>query len=199
MSTFKPDELMRQNYLQNKLSPEDEEQMELWLADHPDALEEMELDLLMKAGVIENQGSLTVSPSSSANYWKPMAMAASVAFMLVTAFLLNEKLASESVGVISPKHIELSQDRSIQTQVAQFKNTEHVLLQIPVNIYEDSDYKVEIIQNEYVLLSVDSMAPQMGSISLFITEQTYPPGKYQLELTQLESQQIQQFLFEITD
>ena len=51
MNIFKPDETMLHNYLQNKLSPSDEEQMELWLTDHPEALEELELDLVMKEGI----------------------------------------------------------------------------------------------------------------------------------------------------
>ncbi|WP_223789507.1 hypothetical protein [Marinicella meishanensis] len=51
MSEFQPDKTMLRHYLQNKLSPDDETQLELWLADHPEALADLELDLLMQVGV----------------------------------------------------------------------------------------------------------------------------------------------------
>ncbi len=46
MSAFQPDQAMLENYIQHKLSPEHEEQVELWLMDNPGALEDIKLDLV---------------------------------------------------------------------------------------------------------------------------------------------------------
>ena len=46
MTEFKPNETMLQNYIQDKLSPQDTEQLELWLADHPEVMQDLELDMM---------------------------------------------------------------------------------------------------------------------------------------------------------
>ena len=51
MTKFKPSENTLQNYLQNKLNETETEQVELWLPDHPDVMEDLELSLMLKEGI----------------------------------------------------------------------------------------------------------------------------------------------------
>ncbi len=45
MNNFCPDQAMLRHYIQQKLSPEEEEKLELWLADKPEVVEDLRLDL----------------------------------------------------------------------------------------------------------------------------------------------------------
>ena len=63
MSTFTPNETQLQNYIQNKLSDSEVEKVELWLADHPEVLEDMEMGVMFKQG-LKNQTYIQNSKSS---------------------------------------------------------------------------------------------------------------------------------------
>jgi hypothetical protein len=199
MRSFKPDEKMLQNYLQNKLTPQDEEQLELWLADHPEALEDMELDLMMKVGVTENTFLNDALAAKPFHHWKSLAIAASVALTVVSALLLQEKLLHVPMGVIYPNSFVLSHNRSDNTEIIKLKKTEHALLQIPVSVYLAGNYKLSIKQSERTLFESDDVAPELGVISLVISKQTYPVGIYQLILTNQNSLESQAFQFQIED
>jgi hypothetical protein len=55
MTTYQPAPDTRERFLQGKLSESETSQFELWLADHPDELEILELDLLMQEGLKNNR------------------------------------------------------------------------------------------------------------------------------------------------
>lgn len=97
MNKFQPDQTMLHQYLQNKLSPTEEEQLELWLADHPDVLEDLELDLMMQAGVGATANNKKQEMSVS-HVTKTQFLAKLKPHMLVSSLVLTVGLMGYFIG-----------------------------------------------------------------------------------------------------
>jgi hypothetical protein len=92
MTTYQPAPDTRERFLQGKLSESETSQFELWLADHPDELEILELDLLMQEGLKSQRKHLDADPAQPLLTMKHWLMATPVMLLVVIGswLLLNQ-------------------------------------------------------------------------------------------------------------
>ena len=157
MSTFTPDDDMLQQYIQQKLSPEDEEQLELWLAENPHVLEELELDLMMKENF---QSPLTSEPTikehdNSLIYWfnfltRPVAYIPLVLLIVSTAYFLINSNTINRFTKIEPNAsiIYLSNTRGGGSSIKQPQKNFVVVLQL--SQISQSEFTVKIAMDDKV-------------------------------------------------
>ncbi len=188
MNIFKPDETMLHNYLQNKLSPSDEEQMELWLADHPDALEELEFDLMMKGGVEQEisyaktkNGSLSIAQMFNHKLVYLLGGAAFAAIFMLSIF--NFKQASQpesSFQIIQLNHLRGNSINLNAGEAIKIENTiNNIVIQLQMNFPEgllpiDGVYQVVIKNNT----TDDVVANMSGLLPLNVNE--YRDGEFNI-------------------
>ena len=95
MTRYHPAPDTRDRYLQGKLSETEAADYELWLADHPDELEILELDLLMQEGLKRQQTAapaiepMTAQPVSTMRQWL-LAMPLMLLVVIGSWLLLNQ-------------------------------------------------------------------------------------------------------------
>jgi hypothetical protein len=116
MTHFKPTNTMLQNYIQDKLSPQETEQLELWLADHPEVMDDLELDLMFKQADY-NPSTETVkvkAPSFqwldifTGRKWLPVHL---LAYGLVAFFMINALTHRETSVYADVINIEVDTTR----------------------------------------------------------------------------------------
>ncbi len=205
MNVFKPDETMLHNYLQNKLSPQDEEQLELWLADHPEALEDLELDLLMKEGVnfVVNKAEKPIGNAEETSVWKkPLAWAASVSLMLLSAALTKTYLwtdASTDLNVMQPTIYEFAKTRSNGEEAITIQKSADSLLFVTVSTFDEGNYLVDILQSGELVYSVSDLEQQLAAVTLVIPKNSLDSGAYELSVTNMVSQYQEKYSFTVVD
>ena len=103
MTRYHPAPDTRDRYTQGKLSETEASDYELWLADHPDELEILELDMLMQEGLKRQQAAapaiepMTAQPVSAMRQWL-LAMPLMLLVVIGSWLLLNQ--ASPEVHTI---------------------------------------------------------------------------------------------------
>jgi len=103
MTRYHPAPDTRDRFLQGKLSETEAADYELWLADHPDELEILELDLLMQEGLNRQQAAapviepMSVKPVSTMRQWL-LAMPLMLLVVIGSWLLMNQ--ASPEVHTI---------------------------------------------------------------------------------------------------
>ncbi len=192
--SYTPDEQVKQDYIQNKLSPDAKLKFETWLFDHPDEQEELELDLILKSGVKQYYQEETVKKVSKVGWLPAFGMAA--AFVLMTWGLLMPMLNGEGAeGLVAPDVSIFSQLRSAEQTVWQLDGASDQLIQIPVAYLSNDTYQVNISGGSDMQIS--GLTPNLDMVSLMVSKGTLNAGDYQLELVNLVNNEKQQFAFQV--
>ncbi len=186
MNTFKPDETMLHNYLQNKLSPSDEEQLELWLADHPELLEDLELDLVMKEGLEKKK---LTSDDNSINYLSnhtssfnllslPSFIAGMFVALLTSFFYLNYK-QSDNNPMSLVQEFTISQTRSVEDVIEITVDSNEVLLRI--NLKDEWTQSYEkfkvVLSSRNVEISSALLTPNWNNSLMMLFDVEYLANK----------------------
>lgn len=180
MKTITPDAEMLRDYVQRKLGAEKEEQVELWLADNPAAVAELEFDLALQEAISEVPESTTEQARSEMPFWlawltRP-AFAGAVAIALLAAIVtptalflaadarnedLSQRLARlgpQSSDIRSVTIVDLSASRGQQTVDAIIRPPEgqaEVVFRVFVSDPSFSSYRVRLIDEA----SMDTTLP----------------------------------------
>ena len=123
MTEFNPNESMLQNYIQNKLNPQDTEQLELWLADHPEIMESLELDIMFsqsKEGFKQTQQPKQTQAFSIWNFFtsKKLVPINVLAYGLALIFVFNGLLKNNTDENFSAAtFIELEKQRGADENI----------------------------------------------------------------------------------
>lgn len=198
MSEFKPDEKMLQDYIQNKLSAENTEAVELWLAEHPQVLQDMQLDMMFTQGLEDMQATdesdaHQVFHLPDSTFFNRFALA----FLLVLAFFLGGLTVhyfDEDTGLsmTSPDTVMLSTTRSSQTAV-QLHHHQNTVLQIPVGYLSDDPHTVELSDTSKTIYRLDHVTAKDDLLTVFIPQDLLAPGSYQLAVTNLNTWERETF------
>ncbi|WP_154223546.1 hypothetical protein [Marinicella rhabdoformis] len=193
---FQPDEKMKQDYIQNKLSPDAKTQFEMWLFEHPSEQEELELDLILKSGVKKYYEEEAKTETHKVSWLPAFGMAA--AFVLMTWGLLMPKDDMLSEGLVAPQISVFSQVRSAEQLVWNLSKESDHLIQMPVAYLSSDLYQVAINSvNEGTneMMKISDLTPTYDMVSVLVSKGQLSEGNYQLTLTNQKSNEQQQFSF----
>lgn len=192
---FQPDEQMKQDYIQNKLSPDAKSQFEMWLFEHPSEQEELELDLILKAGVKNYYQTEEQEKNPNHINWLP-AFGMAAAFVLMTwGLLMPSQNTSNVQSLVAPTVSVFSQVRSAEQPNWVLSGKQDHLIQIPVDYLSSDAYQVSI--TGAVDMQIENLEPHLDLISVIVTKNSLTSGDYQLELINQNTQEKQQFAFSV--
>ena len=145
MTKFKPDETMLQNYIQNKLSPKDTEQLELWLADHPEVMQDLELDIMFSQAKHDLDEAPQPKQTKSFSLWdfltsRKMVPIHLMAYVLIGFLLFNVMNNSSPSLNSAATFIELEKTRS--SEVPQLSYTHIKGNAITIRFFPDSEKEI---------------------------------------------------------
>ena len=209
MAEFKPDKIMLNNYLQNKLNDSETEQLELWLSDYPDVMEELELSLMLKDGVsslainslpekIENENHKT-NKYVWLTEWLKFPVLASVA--LFFGYYIGQNNLSDNIQG-NPNNIygnALLID--IETMRGEIKkpdaeiyldnNKRPVVITLEVSSLSEKTAVAEILfANNREKIKVEVEFSYLGIASLFIGPENLEPGLLTINLREFDQAPI---------
>jgi hypothetical protein len=197
MNPFKPDETMLNNYIQNKLSEGETEKLELWLADHPDVMQDLELGVMFKQADFEP----SIAKEKTQNWLqklfsKPTLVFSHVAVFALGIFLLNLLLIDKPIDISSPNVTMFSQTRGVD-DTYQLSNSKDLLIQIPVEYLSQSLYEITISGQGGYQFNVSNLKADSDIVSLYIPKEKLVNGAYVLEVTNQDSKDKTNYNFEI--
>jgi len=189
MTEFKPDEIMLQNYIQNKLSPIETEQLELWLADHPDVMQELELDMMFSQSKQAFKQVEQPKQTKSFNIWdfftsKKLFPVHALAYGLALFFVFNGLFNNSVNDNFSPAtFIELEKVRGNETHVLEYNHPLENALTI--RFFPDSASQIyKVIMNsesqskKYVVENLK--ADNYGSITISLNNENKLNDKWEI-------------------
>jgi hypothetical protein len=177
MSRFKPNQEMLHNYIQNKLSPAETEQLELWLADHPDVIQELEMDLMFKQGAAEDRVNdeiqvLAVEHSNSSNLFRYLGLAAVLFITFLTGLVTSNIFKfNRSNSIINPNIIMLSTYRGGE-ELIEVSNVNDLIVQIPTGYLSEDLFSVEFNLDSELKYELSRLKPESDLITVLIPKNT---------------------------
>ena len=204
MSNFTPDEKMLQQYIQKKLSPEDEEQLELWLAEHPEVLEDLELDLVMQEGIQNIELDEKIQNTQELLDTKPKANGTSLlswikipAFsvaMLAIGFFVGTYLTQHKTIEVENAHesiiVPLSTSRASQGTLPELSNKIPIFEILISDYLLEDDYSGQIISNGQILDNNNDLIKDFGRILYYTNlKKPLPSGNYEVKLINQNTQE----------
>jgi|GEM_PF-6770904 len=198
MNHFQPDQTMLHNYIQNKLSAEHTEAVELWLVDHPEAMQDMQLDLMFSQGLEEMHAD---NPNERSQWFhlpgtsvlNRMALAAAMAMVFVLGGLTVHWLEKDSgQSFNNPDIIMLTTNRGAETD-ARFNRNKNTVIQIPAGYLSDDRYTVELLYQSQTIHQIDDLAAKDDLLTMFVPKNLLVAGNYQLKVTNLNTQDSETF------
>jgi hypothetical protein len=197
MIPFKPDETMLNNYIQNKLSEDETEKLELWLVDHPDVMQDLELGVMFKQADFNPSVAKEKSQNWLVNLFsKPTLVFSHVAVFACGMFLLNLLMSDRPQGISNPHVTMFSQTRG-DDEIIQLSNSKGLLIQIPVEYLSQSLYQITISGQGGYQFNVSNLKADSDIVSLYIPKEKLITGDYVLEINNQDSQDKTDFNFEI--
>ena len=208
MTQFKPDELMLQNYIQNKLSPKDTEQLELWLADHPEVMQDLELDIMFSQSKAAFKQAEQPEQTKSFSFWdfftsKKLIPINVLAYGLALFFVFNVLIKTDSTNgsFSSATFIELEKVRGQETNSKEYNHPIENALSI--RFFPDSEedtYKVimksSTESNEYAFENLK--ADDFGSITISLNGENKLKDKWDILIYKSTNQLEQQYILNLT-
>lgn len=186
MKLFKPDETMLNNYIQNKLSYTETEQIELWLADHPDVLEDLELGLMFKQGMTSEPVVEKLKDNTEQKpWWERIFHNPILALSFTTAFALgvivtNVVIKTQKIGVVSNPTVSMfSQVRGSEEKLI-LSNNKELLIQVPVDYLSQDKYTIEIYEKNTLMHQLKELTPEADIVSMLIPKHLFYAGSYKL-------------------
>ncbi|WP_395377383.1 hypothetical protein [Marinicella sp. W31] len=166
MSTFTPDDDMLQQYIQKKLSPQDEEQLELWLAENPHVLEELELDLMMQDGLLSQDTTKKQSKNIHFEWQNLMSIFRKPAFLstllAVFTFIASQYYFLQSSTVIESNTsiIYIEQMRGNTPSAIIDRNEKVVIIVLSISGIENKEYLIQFMSNDEVIHEITDLTPK---------------------------------------
>jgi len=214
MSTFNPDNKMLQQYLQKKLSPENEERVELWLAEHPEILESLELDIMLQDGLEHMQQSTAVKDNEKKPFdWLSLFRKPVYAPLLILASVLSYYVGKSNLfgQSTNPMHntpiVFVSQTRGSDGVSATFNQQEgYVMAVLELSQVEEKTYQVNLTSNNTLIQEIKNLellnynfnGDGNGDLNVHLAVSKIPKGTAQLTVyEQNTAQQIAQFSIQI--
>lgn len=192
--SYQPDEQTKQDYIQNKLSAEAKTQFEMWLFDHPEAQQDIHLDLMMKAGLNQNKPSQKKATKSQ-SWWPAVGVAA--ALLLVVSVYFMPQAGRSQKGMVAPAVTYLSHVRSAEQPVWVLKKGQDNVLQIPTAYLSSDAHQVKVTGSENI--TIKDLLPSNDLLTVLIPQGTLSAGPHQLEVTNQVSQEVQTFDFKVEE
>ncbi len=188
MNDFTPTQSILNNYIQNKLSDTETEQLELWLADHPETMDDLEMGEMFKQSLNLNLGKQDNTSNSLKMWWKNLFVKPVLIFSHVLLFVsgmlvLNLISTVDTQKTISnPLVVMLSHVRG-KNEGLEWTNNKDLIIQIPVEYLSQDLYQVTIKGDSGIKFELNKIKPESDIISLLIPELTLTKGKYDIVLT----------------
>lgn len=204
MKAFNPSESQLRDYVQDNLDDEDTENLELWLLDHPDVLEDLEMDVML---IQADFNPVMVSTEKKLSQWQwilktvqnnkliPIhVFAYGLALMFLTnSFFQVRNDSSQSEATF----VELEKQRGVGANILRINVPNKNLV---IRLFPDS------MQNEYQLnMSAKSSkkkvefkklkADELGSIT--VTLQNIEVGEWQIALIDKTNKMEQEFKIDV--
>ena len=206
MTQFKPDELMLQNYIQNKLSPKDTEQLELWLADHPEVMQDLELDIMFSQSKAAFKQAEQPKQTKSFSFWDfftskkliPInVLAYGMALMFVFNTFINNSLNNEFSEI---SFVDLGKKRG--SEAKEYSLTHNEKNGMAVRFYPDSSdelYKVSMksIGSDEEKTFEGLKADESGHITVMLQSNQIKNNQWQVLIYNSRDQLEQNYLINI--
>ncbi len=190
MTSFEPNQEMLHNYIQNKLSPADTEQLELWLADHPDVMGDLEMDLMFKQGVVDELEEFKDTGKTGFNILDLLSSRTLVpvhllAYGLMAVLFVNMVNNQNIPQNLSATFIELEKTRGSEVPTIEINHTQNK--GIAIRFFPDStDQEYKVILNSQVsnqkFVFDQLQADELGSITLMLNPNKGLAEKWQVEI-----------------
>lgn len=189
MTPFKPDNTMLNNYIQNKLNASDTEQLELWLLDHPEIMQELELDLMFKQAEFEtNNVTETIkkpAPSWLSFFSTPkFAPIHALAYGLVALLMFNTfNNKPVTVQSYAATFIELEKQRGLDTttmEVQTAPNKSLVLRFFPDSMDKEYSLVMQSKSSDHKIEFDKLVADEYGSITVTINSEKNITGEWEI-------------------
>jgi hypothetical protein len=194
MNPFEPNQEMLNNYIQNKLSPADTEALELWLADHPEAMQDLELDLMFKQGLSEELSETDSIQKQGFNILdilasKKLLPVHLIAYGLMAVLLVNtysddvSMRSQNSTSASIFKEFEITRSASSVLNIETVESSKNYTFRFFVNPSSDSKYYKFVMSNLSTdeELVVDNIVPQDNdNFTVSISSEKYFKGKWEL-------------------
>ncbi len=153
MSNFEPDEKMLNNYIQNKLNEADNKQLELWLVDHPETIQDLELGLMFA------QSKASINPSKNIKWFNlpSVLVGAIAASLLLIPFLLNKIDENGSNEIYSYHEVTFDETRSTSHVKRVKTHSKIITLRFPVEdewLIDNDEFRVEFVDSENIKQSI---------------------------------------------
>ena len=198
MNTFEPNKTMLNNYIQNKLSDTETEQLELYLTDHPDILEDLEMDIMFKQGITELKAQEKKSkPFAFLDFLssKKLIPLHLLAYGLVGFLLFNTFNNKEITQNSSATFIELEKQRGLDTSTIEVQtaaNKSLVLRFFPDSMTEKYSLILNSETSNQKIEFKDLQADDFGSITVTMNNSKELSGKWEVLLNSntLNTEQI---------
>lgn len=199
MNEFYPDPVMLNQYMQNKLDSVQSEQLELWLLDHPEVLDDLEMDLMLQQGIeVPAEPAVKSSGLSFAGFfqnkrWIPVHLLAYV--MLV--FLSYDFFKNDSTDYSVSTFVELVKQRGTEPTVTEIRirnNSNLVLRLFPDSLTEVHTLKMLSIPPNREIIFHDLKADDDGSITVSIENAKNIAGKWDILLLSHTNDKKQKFI-----
>ncbi|GJM10741.1 MAG: hypothetical protein DHS20C11_30170 [Lysobacteraceae bacterium] len=179
MSLQKPSQDTLYRYTQRKLSEEEEEQVELWLMENPEGLEEVRLDGVLRGGAASSQSA---KPWLSMPRWLHAIAYATLATVAIYPHIHGQ---SDHPSVAPANIVTLNTLRSVDDDIAQLRpDAESVtVIQVPVAYMSTESYDATLTRDGATVLSVSALQPSSSDlVAVMIGAGAMEPGEYRLEL-----------------
>lgn len=201
MTDFTPNQAMLNNYIQNKLSDTDTEQLELWLVDHPDVRQDLEMGVMFKQADLDASIFLEKTKKQKTNWLekllpKPALVFSHAAVFAFGMFLFNLIVDDKTVGISNPNVVMFNQVRGDNENIT-ISNFKDLLIQIPVEYLSKDLYKIEISGSGSFHYKADKLKPDADIVSLLVPKQLLVTGQYKLTIVNNNSDDQSVYGFEI--
>ena len=194
MAAWRPSEDMLDDYLQDRLPPEQRTEFEAFMLTRPALLEQAELGLMMREGFVamesgaaaETERAATESLGTSGG-WNQWRLAAVASFVAVgVGFLIGNSLDRQS-GLLESQVVGFPVTRSEVSQPTQAtirQDVDLVMLRIPLPNPESVTYRVTIADAAGPIVDPIAAQPDGGGVlNVAIEPARIPAGDYAVEIT----------------
>ncbi len=201
MNSYIPGQDMIQNYIQNKLNQRDRKQLEIWLLDHPEVMQNIELDIMFKQGfgTKEEQGNsylhYVITFLTSKRFTPIHVLAYTLVFFIMLSLINFDRSSSNSPSTF----IELERQRGLSAPVIHFNTvlTNNIVFRIFPDSLRD-EYSLQVVSKdkgtklEFKKLKADDF----GSITVTIND-NHLNGQWEVVLLDSKNNKEQEYLLQV--
>ena len=206
-------------YLRNQLTPEQTEEFEVYLLDHPEMLEQIELDAVL-GSELPNVTLPTVKPFSLSAWFAPASLAtgfalATISFSVFTVSLMADRGLSASPSLFVDITRNISDIDTVSTFEFDSRNftflgslrSDRFVLSLDTSSMATGQYRATIEKQQaaenQASPNVELVAEAAVNVAQFqpmtfaLNASSYPPGLYKILLDQpsLDDNKVREFYF----